>query len=170
MDAIDKILKQWKNEIPDLSLSGMEVFGRIGQVALRTLNIVEKALEPFDLKLGEFDVLASLRRSGTPYELNPTQLWQGMLLSSGAMTNRLDRLEKKGLIERKPDEKDRRVVNVILTKKGFSLIEDAVKVHTENENRCLSSFNENEIKTLNDLLTKLMRNLENIQGNGGSSI
>ena len=81
MDAIDKILKQWKNEIPDLSLSGMEVFGRIGQVALRTLNIVEKALEPFDLKLGEFDVLASLRRSGTPYELNPTQLWQGMLLS-----------------------------------------------------------------------------------------
>jgi DNA-binding MarR family transcriptional regulator len=160
MDAIDKILEQWKEEIPDLSLLGMEVFGRIGQVALHTVTIVEKALEPFDLKLGEFDVLASLRRSGRPYRLNPTQLWQGMLLSSGAMTNRLDRLEKKGLIERRPDEKDRRAVIVVLTEKGFSVIEEAVKVHTANENSCLQGFNEDETKTLNDLLTKLMRILQ----------
>lgn len=82
-----------------LSLRGMEVFGRLGQAALLARDVVESDLAKLGLKLGEF-VLASLRRSGPPFRLNPTQLWQGILLSSGAMTNRL---ETAGYIERLPD-------------------------------------------------------------------
>lgn len=163
MDPMDEILKQWQKESPSLSLRGMEVFGRLGQAALLASDAVESNLGKLGLKLGEFDVLASLRRSGTPFRLNPTQLWQGMLLSSGAMTNRLDRLETAGYIERLPDPNDRRATLVSLTEKGLKLIDEAVVLHTQKEEECIYDFTEEEIKTLNSLLTKLKRSIEKIK-------
>lgn len=163
MDAIDEILKQWQKESPSLALRGMEVFGRLGQAALLASDVVESNLGKWGLKLGEFDVLASLRRSGAPFRLNPTQLWQGMLLSSGAMTNRLDRLETAGYIERLPDPNDRRATLVSLTEKGLKLIDEAVVSHTQNEEECIQDFTDEEINSLNSLLTKLKQSIEKIR-------
>ncbi|TGM59020.1 MarR family transcriptional regulator [Leptospira vanthielii] len=163
MDPMDEILRQWQKENPSLSLRGMEVFGRLGQVALLASNVVETNLARFGLKLGEFDVLASLRRSGSPFRLNPTQLWQGMLLSSGAMTNRLDRLETAGYIERLADPNDRRATLVSLTEKGLKLVEEAVLSHTQNEDTSIQDLTDEEINTLNSLLTKLKLSIEKSQ-------
>ncbi|WP_244934524.1 MarR family winged helix-turn-helix transcriptional regulator [Leptospira vanthielii] len=160
---MDEILRQWQKENPSLSLRGMEVFGRLGQVALLASNVVETNLARFGLKLGEFDVLASLRRSGSPFRLNPTQLWQGMLLSSGAMTNRLDRLETAGYIERLADPNDRRATLVSLTEKGLKLVEEAVLSHTQNEDTSIQDLTDEEINTLNSLLTKLKLSIEKSQ-------
>jgi len=160
---MDEILRQWQKENPTLSLRGMEVFGRLGQVALLASNVVETNLARFGLKLGEFDVLASLRRSGSPFRLNPTQLWQGMLLSSGAMTNRLDRLETAGYIERLADPNDRRATLVSLTEKGLKLVEEAVLSHTQNEDTSIQDLTDEEINTLNSLLTKLKLSIEKSQ-------
>lgn len=157
---MEEILKQWRKEIPSLSLRGMEVLGRLGQAAILASDAVEKNLGNLGLKLGEFDVLASLRRSGPPFRLNPTQLWQGMLLSSGAMTNRLDRLETAGYIERLADPNDRRATLVSLTEKGLKLIDEAVVLHTKNEDACVEDFTEKEIAELNSLLTKLKHSIE----------
>ncbi|EMY67954.1 MarR family protein [Leptospira vanthielii serovar Holland str. Waz Holland = ATCC 700522] len=165
MDPMDEILRQWQKENPSLSLRGMEVFGRLGQVALLASNVVETNLARFGLKLGEFDVLASLRRSGSPFRLNPTQLWQGMLLSSGAMTNRLDRLETAGYIERLADPNDRRATLVSLTEKGLKLVEEAVLSHTQNEDTSIQDLTDEEINTLNSLLTKLKLSIEKSQEN-----
>ncbi|WP_232420858.1 MarR family winged helix-turn-helix transcriptional regulator [Leptospira vanthielii] len=162
---MDEILRQWQKENPSLSLRGMEVFGRLGQVALLASNVVETNLARFGLKLGEFDVLASLRRSGSPFRLNPTQLWQGMLLSSGAMTNRLDRLETAGYIERLADPNDRRATLVSLTEKGLKLVEEAVLSHTQNEDTSIQDLTDEEINTLNSLLTKLKLSIEKSQEN-----
>ncbi|EOQ95883.1 MarR family protein [Leptospira wolbachii serovar Codice str. CDC] len=163
MDPMDEILRQWEKENPSLSLRGMEVFGRLGQAALLASSVVETNLARFGLKLGEFDVLASLRRSGPPFRLNPTQLWQGMLLSSGAMTNRLDRLEVAGYIERLADPNDRRATLVSLTEKGLKLVEEAVLSHTQNENASIQDLTAEEINTLNSLLTKLKLSIEKSQ-------
>ncbi|WP_232227770.1 MarR family winged helix-turn-helix transcriptional regulator [Leptospira wolbachii] len=160
---MDEILRQWEKENPSLSLRGMEVFGRLGQAALLASSVVETNLARFGLKLGEFDVLASLRRSGPPFRLNPTQLWQGMLLSSGAMTNRLDRLEVAGYIERLADPNDRRATLVSLTEKGLKLVEEAVLSHTQNENASIQDLTAEEINTLNSLLTKLKLSIEKSQ-------
>lgn len=162
---MDEILRQWQKENPTLSLRGMEVFGRLGQAALLASNVVETNLARFGLKLGEFDVLASLRRSGSPFRLNPTQLWQGMLLSSGAMTNRLDRLETAGYIERLADPNDRRATLVSLTEKGLKLVEEAVLSHTQNEDTSIQDLTDEEINTLNSLLTKLKLSIEKSQEN-----
>lgn len=160
MDPIEEIIKQWRKEIPSLSVRGMEVFGRLGQAALLASDLVESNLAKLGLKLGEFDVLASLRRSGPPFRLNPTQLWQGMLLSSGAMTNRLDRLETAGYIERSPDPNDRRATLVSLTEKGLKLIDEAVVSHTKNEEECIQDFSVEELASLNSLLSKLKQSIE----------
>ncbi|TGK85672.1 MarR family transcriptional regulator [Leptospira bourretii] len=160
MDAMEEIIEQWRKEIPTLSLRGMEVFGRLGQAAILASDAVESSLSKLGLKMGEFDVLASLRRSGPPFQLNPTQLWQGMLLSSGAMTNRLDRLEIAGYIERFPDPNDRRATLVSLTEKGLKLINEAVVLHTQNEDECIQDFTVEEITSLNSLLSKLKRSIE----------
>ncbi|MGE8720932.1 MarR family winged helix-turn-helix transcriptional regulator [Leptospira terpstrae] len=160
MDPMEEIINQWRKEIPSLSLRGMEVFGRLGQAALLASDVVESNLAKLGLKLGEFDVLASLRRSGPPFRLNPTQLWQGMLLSSGAMTNRLDRLETAGYIERLPDPNDRRATLVSLTEKGLKLIDEAVVSHTKNEEECIQDFSVEELTSLNSLLSKLKQSIE----------
>jgi DNA-binding MarR family transcriptional regulator len=109
--------------------------------------------------LWAFDVLVALRRSGAPFRSSPTALFNSLLLSSGAMTNRIDRLEESGLVKRVPDPEDRRGVLVELTKKGVDLIDSIMPEHLQNEERALEKLSASERKQLADLLRKLIVSL-----------
>ena len=118
MDAIDRVVEQWAKEKPELETEPMAMMGRIMRIAKYMETQVAELHKKYDMKLGEFDVLATLRRSGKPYRLTPSELIGSMMLTSGAMTNRLDKLEAKGLISREHSKEDRRSVSVQLTKDG----------------------------------------------------
>lgn len=159
-DLIDTIIAQWKRERADLEFSSMEIIGRL----LRTATHVESALEvvfkQFGLDFGLFDVLASLRRQGAPYQLPPSELNQWCMLTSGAMTKRLDRLEGNGLLRRKADLEDRRGVLVTLTPAGVALVEQVLTAHLLNENRVLADLARNQRVELGSLLRHLLVYLE----------
>lgn len=135
----------------------MAVLGRLNEASSL---IGRERLAPlfarFGLQTGEFDVLATLRRSGPPYALTPTALYEATMVTSGAMTNRLDRLEKLGLIMRGPHPNDRRGIVVQLTAKGLTLIDEAVAAHVANEHEILSGLTRQEQDTLARLLEKLI--------------
>jgi DNA-binding MarR family transcriptional regulator len=138
----------------------MAVLGRLNEAASL---IARERLAPlfarFGLQPGEFDVLATLRRSGPPFALTPTALYEATMVTSGAMTNRLDRLEKAGLIARIPHPQDRRGLLVELTESGRGLIDRAVEAHVENEHAILSGLTEQECEKLAGLLKKLIAGL-----------
>ncbi|HLH49440.1 MAG TPA: MarR family transcriptional regulator [Roseiarcus sp.] len=156
-DRAEIALAQWRRERPELDSFAMAVLGRLAETAL---VISRDRLAPlfarFGLQPGEFDVLATLRRSGAPYALTPTALYEAAMISSGGMTNRLDRLEKEGLIERRPHPKDRRGLLVALTKKGVALIDEAVGAHVENERAIIGALTQDERAQLYLLLGKLL--------------
>ncbi len=159
-DAVDKILEQWHRERPDLDVSPMGVIGRIGRLAKHLERAIEATFSEFGLTIGEFDVLAALRRSGQPYQLSPTQLFNTLMVSSGTMTHRIDRLEQSELVKRVPDPSDRRGTLIELTDKGFNAIEKAVEAHVVNEHRILAVLEESERKALALLLRKLLVSFE----------
>lgn len=136
-DTVDRLVAQWKRELPDLPTGAMATIGRLLRAAAMLERRLASAISDHGLNGGEFDVLATLRRSGEPYCLTPTVLAQNLMLSSGAMTNRLDRLEARGLVRRLPDPNDRRGVIIELTESGRVLIETAVAAHAANEERVL---------------------------------
>lgn len=160
MDRAAKANEQWKKERPDLDVSPMAVLGRLNEAASL---IARERLAPlfasYGLQSGEFDVLATLRRSGPPYALTPTALYEATMVTSGAMTNRLDRLEKSGLIKRGPHPDDRRGIIVQLTGKGLALIDEAVTAHVANEHQILSGLARPEQTMLARLLEKLIASL-----------
>ena len=159
-DHVSTILAQWAAERPDLDASPMGIIGRISRLSL----VVEKELEPvfaqFDLNHWSFDMLATLRRAGAPYRLSPTELFRSMMVTSGTMTNRIDRLAEKGLVRRVPDPEDRRGILVELTDQGRELIDSVVISHVANEARLLQSLSRQEQQTLAALLRKLLSSLE----------
>ena len=159
-DRVDEILAQWQTERPDLDASPMGILGRTPRLAKHLTKEISATLSKFNLNPGEFDVLATLRRSGQPYQLSPTRLYNSMMVTSGTMTNRIDGLEKAELVERIRDPSDRRGMLIRLTDKGFDLIEKAVEAHVENGHRILSVLTESELETLNILLRKLLISLE----------
>lgn len=160
MDRAARAIEQWKRERPDLDVSPMAVLGRLNEASSL---IARERLAPlfarFGLQSGEFDVLATLRRSGQPYALTPTELYEATMVTSGAMTNRLDRLEKAGLILRGPHPSDRRGIVVQLTGKGLALIDEAVAAHVANEHEILAGLSGPERETLAHLLGKLIGRL-----------
>ncbi|MBZ9747209.1 MarR family transcriptional regulator [Mesorhizobium sp. CO1-1-7] len=157
MDRAGKAIEQWQRERPDLDVSPMAVIGRLNEVSsLIARDRLAPLFAHFGLQAGEFDVLATLRRSGSPYALTPTALYEATMVTSGAMTNRLDRLEKAGLILRAPHPNDRRGIVVRLTKKGLALIDEAVAAHVANEHEILSGLTQTERETLSHLLEKLI--------------
>jgi len=157
MDRAKIALTQWQREMPELELLPMEVLGRLGEAAhLVNRERLEPLFARYGLQRGEFDVLATLRRSGTPFTLTPTQLYNATMISSGGMTNRIDRLEKSGLIKRKPNPQDRRGTIVALSAKGLKLINKVVPAHLENERQILTMLTLKEQKTLSSLLAKLI--------------
>ncbi|MEI9416201.1 MarR family winged helix-turn-helix transcriptional regulator [Mesorhizobium sp. Cs1321R2N1] len=157
MDRARKAIEQWQRERPDLDVSPMAVIGRLNEVsALIARERLAPLFARFGLQTGEFDVLATLRRSGSPYALTPTALYEATMVTSGAMTNRLDRLETSGLIQRAPHPNDRRGIVVRLTEKGLALIDEAVAAHVANEHQILSGLTQTERETLSRLLEKLI--------------
>jgi DNA-binding MarR family transcriptional regulator len=158
-DRLDRIIEQWKRERPDLELSAMALIGRIQRTAAALRPRLDATHAVSGLQGDTFDVLAALRRSGPPYELTPTELYREMMLSSGAMTNRIDRLEQAGYVARRPDPNDRRGTRVRLTAKGKGLIDAAASKHVANEMRLVSGLSEREQRTLNELLRKLLLSL-----------
>jgi DNA-binding MarR family transcriptional regulator len=160
MDRVEAGRAQWARERPDLDPDWQALLGRLtdaGEIIMR--DHLNPLFARFDLQPGEFDVLAALRRSGAPFMLSPTALYETAMISSGAMTNRIDRLEKAGLVARQPDPDDRRGKLVALSKKGKTLIDQAIVAHVENEKRVLASLSLAERRALAKLLKKLVAGL-----------
>jgi DNA-binding MarR family transcriptional regulator len=152
-----KAAEQWARERPDLDTGPMTLLGRLSESGL---VIVRDRLNPlfatFGLQPGEFDVLATLRRCGAPYALTPTDLYEAAMISSGSMSNRIDRLEKASLVERRPNPADGRGTLVALSAKGLALIDEAVTAHVENQKTIVSGLTEAEQNQLSTLLAKLL--------------
>jgi DNA-binding MarR family transcriptional regulator len=155
-DEVDQIVARWNRVRPDLDVSPTHVLQRITRAALLQTMSFNEVFGRYGLTWGEHLVLAALRRAGPPYRMNPTTLFDSMILSSGAMTNRLDRLEEMGLIRRLADPNDRRGRLVELTQKGRELVDEAVVAHIANEERLLAGLSASERAKLASLLKKLL--------------
>jgi DNA-binding MarR family transcriptional regulator len=155
-DGIDKIIEQWAVERPDLDTRAMAVFGRIFRLSRLAGDEMEMAYAAFGIGRPEFDVLATLRRAGHPYELSPGALAASMMLSTGGTTARLDRLQRAGLIERAPSPADRRGVLVRLTPAGFDVIEQAVGAGLAAEQRLLAHMPPERLRQLDELLREAL--------------
>lgn len=137
----------------------MAIIGRIGRLERTIRPLLENVFAQHDLESWEFDVLATLRRSGKPYALTAGQLLDSMMIASGTMTNRLDRLEKRGLVHRGKDPDDGRVVLVALTPEGGTKLDQALGDHTKNETRIVGDLSERERRDLARLLRRLSTTL-----------
>lgn len=155
-DAVDRMAEQWAAILPDLPLEAMTLVARLGRIYVMGTKRLNDEMSRHGLKMDEFDVLAALRRSASPGGLTPTELYRFLMLSSAAMTHRLNKLEKAGLVERREDERDRRGFRIVLTKKGRELVDRAVVGHVENEERLLAVLSRSDRETLNGLLKKLL--------------
>ncbi|MFD5078085.1 MarR family winged helix-turn-helix transcriptional regulator [Streptomyces sp. NPDC058371] len=155
-DAVDAIIEQWAAVRPDLDTAAMEVFGRVFRLSRAMGDRMEKAYAKFGISRGEFDALATLRRSGEPYTLSPRQLSATLMLTTGGMTGRLDKLERAGLLRRSPDPHDRRGLQVTLTDEGHRLIDAAVGVGLATQTAALGALNAEQAGQLADLLRQLL--------------
>ncbi|WP_345423549.1 MarR family transcriptional regulator [Pseudonocardia xishanensis] len=158
-DAIDDIADQWRRERPDLGeegLAAMALFGRLGRLAQVAGPLVGRTFARHGMGTGDFDVLAALRRSGEPYTLTPTALARTLMLSPAAMTNRLDKLEAAGRVERKLDPDNRRSMLVSLTAAGRELVDAVVGEHVANERALLSVLTAADRARLDTLLGRLL--------------
>ena len=155
-DSVDKLLIQWGEERPDVDVAGLAVVVRIQHLAKALTDHAGRALEPLDLTLWEYDVLSALRRQGAPYRMAASNLARASLLSSGAMTHRINRLEQAGLVARSPDAEDRRAVLVGLTSRGVALIDAAIEARTLAANQSLAPLDAAERNALARLLRKLL--------------
>ncbi|MFS2180286.1 MarR family winged helix-turn-helix transcriptional regulator [Rhizobium pisi] len=159
-DHVDRLQRQWARELPDLDTQPMTILGR----AYRLSNLVRPSIEAtfadFGLDRGEFDVIATLRRSGPPYRLTPTDMYSALMISSGGLTHRLDRLEKAGLIRRERSPRDGRSVLVALTEAGAALAEKAIRTDMASEASFLQGLDARERETLAALLRKLIGGIE----------
>jgi DNA-binding MarR family transcriptional regulator len=158
-DHVDRILAQWARERPDLDPSPIGVIGRISRAARYLERELETAYRLHGLDGGTYDVLASLRRSGAPYELSASALADATMIARSSMTSRIDRLEAAGLVARSDDEADGRGVRVGLTERGLDLIERATVDHLANEARLLERLpagaGERLARDLRELLSTL---------------
>lgn len=161
METVDKIVSQWKQQgFDSIELLAMESIGRIKRLEnLLMKQIADMHKESHQLAMWEFDVLVTLRRSGEPYILSPTELFASTMVTSGAMTNRLHQLTKRGLINRVTNPEDRRSLLVKLTTEGFERINEAMIKHIEMENQLLKDLSCDELKQLNLLLKNIETNL-----------
>ena len=125
-DEVDRLVEAWQRERPDLDLRPMQVLSRVSRLSHHLDRARRASFADHDIEPWEFDVLAALRRAGTPYQLSPGRLIKETLVTSGTMTNRVDRLATRGLVERLPDPHDRRGVLVRLTPEGRRTVDGAL--------------------------------------------
>ncbi|WP_133884366.1 MarR family winged helix-turn-helix transcriptional regulator [Glycomyces sp. NRRL B-16210] len=159
-DAVDRIIAQWHRELPDLELDSMALFGRLHRVSRKLGARLHRLRSQQGLGRNEFDVLASIRRSGPPFILSPKEISATLMLSSGGLTGRLDKLEAAGYIERLPDPADRRGLKVRMTDLGREVIETAVRTGLDVQEEALDVLSEDERRQLGELLRKLHRGFE----------
>lgn len=160
-DEVDVLVDAWRRERPDLDVAPLEVLSRVSRLA-RHLDLARReAFAAHDLEPWEFDVLAALRREGEPYTLSPGRLLQVTLVTSGTMTNRVDRLEAKGLVARVPDPHDGRGVQVVLTADGRARVDAGLTDLLAHEREILSALSAPDRDLLADLLRRLTLPFDN---------
>ncbi|MFJ6381116.1 MarR family winged helix-turn-helix transcriptional regulator [Kitasatospora sp. NPDC092039] len=165
-DRVARIQAQWRRERPDLDVAPQAVIGRLHRLAARLSAELALVYRQYGLGEGEFDVLAALRRAGAPYERAPGELAAHTMVTTGAMTKRIDRLERAALVTRRPAADDRRGRVVALTDAGLRLIDEAFTAHMRNEHRLLAHLSTKEARTLQDLLTAWQHRLDGAEGGG----
>jgi len=158
-DIIDNLIQDWKKERPELDVHAMHIVGRILKLGKTLEKRASLALSECGIHYTDLDVLATLRRSGTLFELAPKELRKSVLITSGAMTVLLDRLTKLKLIYRSPDAVDGRIKRAGLTKKGVELIDNAIEIRFEEAKNSINVLTEQEEQQLIPLLKKLMHSL-----------
>lgn len=156
VDPVDAIIDQWRQVRPDLHLSPMAIFGWIHRTSELSRRRLRTLFAQFGIALSEFDVIATLRRSGAPFELSPKDLSGTLMLTSGGLTGRLDKLERAGLVERLPDPNDRRGLRIRLTSEGKRVADQAVGAEIIELSTALDiALTETEQEALAELLRKL---------------
>ena len=159
-DDVDRIVAQWARERPELQTEAMAVFGRIYRIARLVGDQQEAVYSGFGISRGDFDVLATLRRAGPPFSLSPKELTRSLMLTSGGMTGRLDRLEKGGLVARSPDPADRRGLTITLSDAGRILVDQAVGAGLDAQRRVLERLRPADRPVLAALLRDLLAAVE----------
>ncbi len=159
-DHIGRLIALRRRESPDVPLDGMEILARARRLTLLSRPAIEAVFRRHGIDTGEFDVLATLSRSGPPYALRPTELYQSLMISSGGLTDRLNRLEKQGLVAREASPSDGRSMLVKLSPKGRAVIDKAYTEDMTVEEKMLSPLSKSERTTLATLLAKLLRGME----------
>ncbi|RWL76793.1 MAG: MarR family transcriptional regulator [Mesorhizobium sp.] len=158
-DAVDTVRNAWSRERPDVDNWPVGVVGRTQRLARVLEDELQSFFRQFGLDTGEVDVLFTLRRSGAPYGLMPTQLVKTLMVTSGAVTKRINRLEARKFVERIPDTLDRRIVQVRLTKQGLAMVDRIFAPHIANEARLLEGLDRDKLDQLADLLRTLLQSL-----------
>lgn len=158
-DEIQGLVEQWRAERPDLDLEAMATIARLLTLGRLLDGVIAELAAEHGLQPAEGDVLFTLRRSGAPYRLSPSAISESLLVSSGTLTSRLDRLERKRLVARVPHPEDRRSVEVELTPQALKLVDEVVSVHVRNEQRILEALSERERAALDRAASKLIGRL-----------
>jgi DNA-binding MarR family transcriptional regulator len=155
-DEVDDLVAAWRTQRPDLDVEPLQVLSRVSRLA-RHLDIARRsAFSGHDLESWEFDVLSALRRVGPPFKLTPGTLLRATLVTSGTMTNRIDRLAARGFVRREPDPRDRRGVLVTLTREGEAVVDAALADLLDSERALLARLDTADRKVLADLLRTLL--------------
>ena len=159
-DFADIAVEQWRHERPDLDFAAMGPVARFGRLSLLAGRVVDSVFAAHGIDRGEFDVLASLRRSGEPFALTPSHLADALLISRAGMTKRVDRLAARGLVARTEQAHDRRSRLISLTDAGRALVDTVVGEHTVNESRLLATLSEEELVIFDRVLRRLLAVVE----------
>lgn len=149
------IAAQWRAARPDIDTSAMGPLGRLARATKRIFAVQEQTFDKHRLNMAGFDVLSALRRSGEPYALSAGDLMGSMMITSGTMTNRIDQLEKAGLVRRESCPDDARKAIICLTPEGFERIETAIVDHVATQRKVLAGLSDEEVRQLDGLLRKL---------------
>ena len=155
-DDVDRIVDAWRRERPDLDVAPLHILSRVSRLARHLDRARGSAFAEHGLEVWEFDVLSALRRAGAPYELSPGHLVAQTLVTSGTMTNRVDRLAARGLVGRSPDPSDRRGVKVTLTTAGRTVVDAAMADLLDRERTLLSQLPPSEQDHLAEFLRRLL--------------
>ncbi|MCW4457906.1 MarR family winged helix-turn-helix transcriptional regulator [Microbacterium sp. MPKO10] len=155
-DEVDRIVTAWERERPDLTFSPLQVLSRVGRLSRHLDHARRDAFTRSKLESWEFDVLSALRRAGKPFTLSPKQLLTQTLVSSGTMTNRIDRLVGRGLVERRTDPHDGRGILVVMTATGQAQVDAAITRLVDAESELLSSLSDDDQQILASLLRRLL--------------
>jgi len=163
-DEVDRLVSAWRKERPDLDVSPLEVLSRISRLSKHLERERRAAFAAHGIESWEFDVLTALRKAGEPYEMSPGALLRATLVTSGTMTNRINRLVTAGLVTRHPDPEDRRGVLVRLTPAGMERVDAALADLLRREQELLAGLDQEERRALADLLRRLLIPLDASEG------